>query len=346
MPQSAGRGIEGQGMAGPVKSQQGAKKSAGGNGGTRRARAEKIDLSLVVPCYNEAPVLDAFFARVLPVLEGTGLTYEIVCINDGSEDGTLGALTARKKAIPQLVVIDLARNFGKEAALTAGVDHARGRAVIPIDADLQDPPELIGEMVKRWQGGAEVVLAQRADRSSDSFLKRVSANAFYRLHNFMARPNLPRNVGDFRLMDRAVVDIVTQLPERQRFMKGLFAWPGFSAEIVPYVREPRAAGETAWSYWRLWNLALDGITGFTTLPLRLWSYLGLAVFAGAILYAFLIILQVIIFGVDVPGFASLLVAVLVLGGMNMIGIGILGEYIGRIQNEVKGRPIYVVRKIL
>lgn len=337
-------------MAEPAKTRKGATRgaarSAGGSARARRAKRDEIALSLIVPCYNEAAVLDAFFARLLPVLEATGLTFEIVCINDGSEDGTLAALAARKKSLPQLVVVDLARNFGKEAALTAGIDHARGRAVIPIDADLQDPPELIGEMVQRWQGGAEVVLAQRADRSSDSFLKRVSANAFYRMHNFMARPNLPRNVGDFRLMDRAVVDIVKQLPERQRFMKGLFAWPGFSAEIVPYVREQRAGGETAWSYWRLWNLALDGITGFTTLPLRLWSYLGLAVFAGAILYAALIIFQVMIFGVDVPGFASLLVAVLVLGGLNMIGIGILGEYIGRIQNEVKGRPVYVVRKIL
>ncbi|MCB1437199.1 MAG: glycosyltransferase family 2 protein [Rhodobiaceae bacterium] len=307
--------------------------------------AGEIDLSLVVPCFNEAAVLDVFFARVVPVLQATGLTFEIVCVNDGSKDATLPVLSAHKKHLPNLVIIDLARNFGKEAALTAGVDHARGRAVIPIDADLQDPPELIGEMVKRWQGGAEVVLAQRADRSADSFLKRVSAGAFYRMHNKMAQPQLPHNVGDFRLMDRAVVDVVKQLPERQRFMKGLFSWPGFSAEIVPYVRAERAAGQTAWSYWRLWNLALDGITGFTTLPLRLWSYLGLAVFAGALLYAAFIILRVAFFGVDVPGFASLLVAVLVLGGLQMIGIGILGEYIGRIQNEVKGRPIYVVRKI-
>ena len=218
--------------------------------------------------------------------------------------------------------------------------------MIPIDADLQDPPEIIGELVRVWQKGAEVVLAQRVDRSGDSFLKRQSAALFYRIHNFLARPNLPRNVGDFRLMDRVVVDAVKQLPERQRFMKGLFSWPGFCAETVPYVREKRNSGLSAWSYWRLWNLALDGITGFTTLPLRLWSYLGVLVFLLAFVYAAFTVVKVLAYGTDAPGYASVLVTVLVLGGLQMIGIGILGEYLGRIQSEVKGRPIYVVRKII
>ena len=308
--------------------------------------AKRPALSVVVPCFNEEDGIDAFFDRLLPALKQTGLSYEIVCVNDGSEDETLDRLKARKKQIPSLTIIDLARNFGKEAAMTAGIDHARGRAVIPIDADLQDPPELIGEMVRRWREGAEVVLAQRVDRPGDSFVKRNSAALFYRLHNMLARPNLPRNVGDFRLMDRVVVEAVKQLPERQRFMKGLFSWPGFRAETVPYVRDKRGSGLSAWSYWRLWNLALDGITGFTTLPLRLWSYVGVLVFIAAFVYSALTVLRVIAFGIDVPGYASLLVAILVLGGLQMIGIGILGEYIGRIQSEVKGRPIYIVRKIL
>lgn len=312
----------------------------------KAVRKREPDLSIVVPCFNEAAGLDAFFARLMPALETTGLSFEIVCVNDGSEDGTLAGLVALKRAIPAIVIVDLVRNFGKEAALTAGLDHARGRAVVPIDADLQDPPELIGEMVALWRDGAEVVLARRADRASDSVLKRVSADLFYRLHNAVARPALPHNVGDFRLMDRVVVDVVRALPERQRFMKGLLSWPGFAARTVTYTRAPRAAGQTAWSYWRLWNLALDGITGFTTLPLRLWSYLGLAVFLVAAVYAVFIVLRVLVYGVDVPGFASLLVALLILGGLQMIGIGILGEYIGRIQAEVKGRPVYIVRKVL
>ena len=312
----------------------------------KNRRKTEPDLSVVVPCYNEAEGLDAFFSRLLPALEKTGLGYEVICVNDGSEDETLARLTALKKATPALTVIDLARNFGKEAAMTAGIDHARGRAVIPIDADLQDPPELIGDLVRAWRNGAEVVLAQRVDRSNDSFLKRQSAALFYRIHNVLARPTLPRNVGDFRLMDRVVVDAVKQLPERQRFMKGLFAWPGFRAETVPYVREKRGSGKSGWSFWRLWNLALDGITGFTTLPLRLWSYVGVIVFLSAFLYAGLTVIKVLAFGVDLPGYASLLVAVLVLGGLQMIGIGILGEYLGRIQSEVKGRPIYIVRRII
>jgi glycosyltransferase involved in cell wall biosynthesis len=312
----------------------------------KTARSAKPDLSVVVPCFNEQAGIDAFFARLVPALEKTGLSHEIVCVNDGSEDATLERLTALKKAVPTLTVIDLARNFGKEAAMTAGIDHARGRAVIPIDADLQDPPELIGELVRVWQQGCEIVLAQRADRSRDSFLKRNLAALFYRIHNVLARPQLPRNVGDFRLMDRAVVDAVKRLPERQRFMKGLFSWPGFRAKTVPYVRERRNSGISAWSYWRLWNLALDGITGFTTLPLRLWSYLGVLVFLAAFVYAGLTVVKVIAFGIEVPGYASLLVVVLVLGGLQMIGVGILGEYIGRIQNEVKQRPIYIVRKII
>jgi glycosyltransferase involved in cell wall biosynthesis len=303
------------------------------------------ELSIVVPCFNEEAGLRPFFARLLPALEKTGLRYEIVCVNDGSGDATLARLLALKQEHPQIVVIDLVRNFGKEAALTAGLAHARGKAVIPIDADLQDPPECIAEMVELWKAGAEVVLAQRIDRASDGVLKRWTATWFYRIHNAMASPQLPHNVGDFRLMDRAVVDAVNNLPERQRFMKGLLSWPGYATKTVSYVRESRTAGKTAWTYWRLWNLALDGITGFTTLPLRLWFYVGIAVFLVSMFLVARVFFHVFVYGIDVPGYASLLVVVLMLGGLQMIGIGILGEYVGRIQNEVKARPIYLVRKV-
>ncbi|CAG9165036.1 putative glycosyltransferase [Cupriavidus laharis] len=302
-------------------------------------------LSLVVPFYNEGDALHAFFARVMPILESIpAARFEIVCINDGSADDTLSKLVGIARRDGRVRVIDLTRNFGKEAALTAGIDEAFGDAVIPIDADLQDPPELIPTLVEKWRQGAEVVLAQRASRASDSRLKRVTAAAYYRVHNCLSDLKIPENVGDFRLMDRVVVNALKQLPERHRFMKGLFAWVGFSTEIVQYEREPRSAGESKFSGWRLWNLALEGITSFSTLPLRSWTYLGCFIAMLAFCYGVYIVVRTIILGVDVPGYASVLSLLLFFGGVQLIGLGVVGEYIGRIYDESKGRPIYLVKR--
>ncbi|WP_082604240.1 glycosyltransferase family 2 protein [Acidovorax sp. Root217] len=301
-------------------------------------------LSVVCPMYNEEAALDLFFAQLLPVLAQTGLAFEIVCVNDGSRDGTLARLQALCATVPGLRVVDLSRNFGKEAALTCGIDHALGAAVVPIDADLQDPPELILEMVRLWQQGFDVVLAQRTDRSADHLLKRKTSEWFYRLHNRISDSQIPPNVGDFRLMDRQVVDALKRLPERRRFMKGLFAWVGFRQATIPYTRPARAAGDTKFSGWGLWNLAVEGVTSFSTVPLRIWTYLGLAVALLAFGYGLVIVGQVLLFGRDAPGYASLITVVLFLGGLQLIGLGVLGEYLGRVYMESKGRPIYLVRE--
>jgi glycosyltransferase involved in cell wall biosynthesis len=301
-------------------------------------------LSIVVPFFNEAESIAGFSAALLQVLDAIpGTAWEIICIDDGSTDATLPALIALT-ADPRFKIIELSRNFGKEAALTAGLDAATGAAIIPIDADLQDPPELIPEMVAAWRNGAEVVLARRADRSSDGMMKRKTAAWFYRLHNRLSKTRIPENVGDFRLMDRIVVDALKQLPERQRFMKGLFAWVGFRTVTIEYVRASRAAGATKFSGFALWNFALEGLTSFSTAPLKIWTYLGAL---GAVLtfaYAIFIILYTIIRGTGVPGYASLLVAVLFLGSVQLMSIGLLGEYIGRIYLETKQRPAYIIRK--
>lgn len=301
-------------------------------------------LSIVCPCHNEELAIPSFFGALEPVLESLTADYEIICVDDGSSDGTLARLLAAAGRNPRIRVIELSRNFGKEAALTCGLDHARGDAVIPIDADLQDPPELIRDMVKKWCEGFEVVLAQRTDRSTDSLTKRTSANWFYKLHNRISDSPIPENVGDFRLMDRRVVEAVRKLPEHRRFMKGLFAWVGFRTTTVPYIRQERIASATKFNTWRLWNLALEGITSFSTMPLRVWMYIGLAVAGSAFLYGSFLILRTFIFGIDVPGYASLLVSILFLGGLQLTGLGIIGEYVGRIYQESKGRPVYIVRR--
>lgn len=302
-------------------------------------------LSIVAPFFNEEANIDWFFERLLPALDDTGETYEIVCVNDGSRDRTLDRLLAAQSRVKGVRVLDLSRNFGKEAALTAGLDHVAGDAVIPIDSDLQDPPELISEMVAKWREGYEVVLAQRTDRSSDHPVKRWSANGFYWLHNKIADVKLPENVGDFRLMDRRVVEAVRRLSERQRFMKGLFAWAGFRQAVVTFRREARPAGETSWSGWRLWNFALDGVTSFSTVPLKLWTYIGAIVSFGAFLYACFILFKTIFYGIDTPGYASLMVVVLFFGGIQLLCLGILGEYVGRVLIETKQRPVYLLRAI-
>jgi len=251
-------------------------------------------------------------------------------------------LDARQQ-YPGIVVLNLSRNFGKEAALTCGIDYAGGKAVIPIDVDLQDPPELITEMLKLWHQGFDVVLAQRVDRSADHVMKRKTAEWFYLLHNAISDSPIPPNVGDFRLMDRKVVEALKALPERRRFMKGLFAWVGFRQAVIPYSREARQAGMSKFSGWHLWNFALEGITSFSTAPLRIWTYLGLCIALVAFAYGTFIVGRVLLLGRDMPGYASLITVILFLGGVQLIGLGVLGEYLGRIYLETKGRPVYIVR---
>ena len=300
-------------------------------------------ISIVCPFYNEEHTVGALFSRLIPALDRLEEGYEVVCVNDGSRDGTLEALLAMRALRPHVRVIDLSRNFGKEAALTAGIDAARGDAVVPIDADLQDSPELIARLVQEWKRGFEVVLAKRADRRADSLVKRLTALLFYKVHNAISDPAIPENVGDFRLMDRKVVDAIKQLPERRRFMKGIFAWVGFRSTTIEYVRNPRFSGKSRFSGWRLWNFAIEGVTSFSTAPLRIWTYLGLAVASLAFIYAAFIVVRTVIHGVDVPGYASLLAVTLFLGGIQLIGLGVLGEYLGRVYSEAKHRPIYIVR---
>ncbi|GBR30066.1 glycosyltransferase family 2 protein [Gluconobacter kondonii] len=302
-------------------------------------------LSLIVPFYNEEAAIGHFVKNILPVIDGIPETdWEIVCVDDGSSDGTLLELVRLAESDRRFRVFELSRNFGKEAALTAGLDAATGDAVIIIDADLQDPPEVIPQMVQAWREGAEVVLGKRIDRSSDSVLKRKTASWFYSLHNRLAHIRIPENVGDFRLMDRCVVEALGRLPERQRFMKGLFAWVGFRTVTIDYVRAPRAAGITKFSGYSLWNFALEGFTSFSSVPIRLWTYLGTIGAFLAILYAIFIVFRTLFWGNSVPGYASLFVAIIFFSSVQIISIGMLGEYIGRIYMETKQRPIYVLRR--
>jgi glycosyltransferase involved in cell wall biosynthesis len=293
--------------------------------------------------HNEEAVLDTLFRRLDETLAPLGVGLELVCVDDGSRDGTLAWLTARAAVDARVRVLALSRNFGKEAALTAGLDVARGDFVAPIDADLQDPPELIAEFLALWEQGYDVVYGVRADRSSDTRGKRVSAGAFYSVFNMLSDRPIPASTGDFRLMDRAVVEAIKRLPERNRFMKGLFSWVGFRQVGVPYVRPQRTEGETSWNYLRLWSFALDGLTAFTTLPLRVWTGIGLGAAVAALIFAVGIVVRVLLVGREVPGYASLMVVILFGIAAQLIALGVLGEYVGRMYEEVKGRPIYLVR---
>jgi glycosyltransferase involved in cell wall biosynthesis len=303
-------------------------------------------VSIVAPFYNEGEAVEPFYQTLSVVLDGVAnIRFEIICVDDGSRDDTLSRLISLVERDPRFSVIELSRNFGKEAALSAGLDAAKGDAVIPIDADLQDPPELIPALIAEWRKGAEVVLARRRDRDSDTFLKKSTAKLFYRLHNRLSQVQLPADVGDFRLIDKSVLEALKQLPERQRFMKGLFAWLGFKTTTVEYSREPRKVGSTKYSWSSLLNLSLEGLTSFSTEPLRLCAYAGGLTATMTFFYAGFIVLRTLIRGVDVPGYASLLVAVLFLGSLQLIGIGLLGEYVGRIYIETKQRPRYLIRKL-
>jgi glycosyltransferase involved in cell wall biosynthesis len=300
-------------------------------------------LSLVIPMHNEEPVMDALFERLNATVGQLDLQLEIVCVDDGSRDGTLELLRLRAAKDRRIRALSLSRNFGKEAALTAGLEAATGDMVIPLDADLQDPPELIAEFVALWEQGYDVVYGVRADRSSDTVLKRTTANLFYRVFNSVSDYPIPASTGDFRLMDRRVVEALKELPERNRFMKGLFAWVGFRQVGVPYVRPARLAGETAWGYRKLFRFAIDGVTAFTTLPLRIWTMVGVGAAVLAVIMGLGLILRVLIVGRDVPGYASLMVVVLFGFALQMIALGVMGEYIGRMYQEVKGRPTYLIK---
>jgi glycosyltransferase involved in cell wall biosynthesis len=300
--------------------------------------------SVVVPAYNEAGSLPALMVRLVPVMDALGEGWEVVLVNDGSTDATLDAMQQLRAVDPRIAIVNLSRNFGKEAATTAGLDHARGDAVILLDADLQDPPELIPELVAAWRRGFDTVYAQRRERVGDTWLKRATASAFYRVMSRTGPVQVPRDTGDFRLMSRRVVEALGELRERHRFMKGLFAWVGYPSTAVPYDRAPRHAGSSAWSYWKLWNLALEGITGFTTAPLRVATYSGLLIGAGAAIYLTVIVVRTVLFGNEVPGYPSLLAVVLLLGGAQLLTLGIIGEYLARVFNEVKRRPLYLTER--
>lgn len=303
-------------------------------------------ISVVCPFYNEGPGVSAFYdAMTAEFAQLPGYEFEVVCVDDGSKDDTLARLIALADTDARFRVVELSRNFGKEAALTAGLDAAHGDAVIPIDADLQDPPALIGRLIEAWEeSGADVVLAKRSDRASDSAVKRFSAAAFYDMHNWVSQIKIPANVGDCRLMTRPVVEALKLLPEKQRFMKGLFAWVGFKSVTIEYTREKRFAGTSKFSGWKLWNFALEGITSFSSWPLRVWTYVGMVGALVTLVYGLFIVLRTLIHGVDVPGYASLLVSILFFGSLQLIGLGVMGEYVGRIYMESKHRPTYLVRK--
>jgi len=311
----------------------------------KRARPETPLISLVVPVFNEAAALPSFLAAIEARVRIPHARLDYVFVNDGSRDATLPWLLDLATARNDVTLVNFSRNFGKEAAMTAGLDIATGDAVILMDVDLQDPPELIAIFVEHWRAGYDIAYGLRQSRASDTALKRATAGAFYAWFNRISDTPIPPNVGDFRLLDRRVVDAIRALPERGRFMKGLFAWVGFASIAIPFERPPRTEGTTTWNYWRLWNFALEGIVSFSTAPLKIWSYLGLTLALGAVLYAAFILARVFLIGIDVPGYASLIVVMLMGTALNLLSLGMIGEYVGRLFVEVKQRPIYIVEGI-
>lgn len=306
-----------------------------------RAHAPPL-LSVVVPVFNEDVVLPILHARLQQVLSQIPGPHEIIFVNDGSSDQTQAVLEALRLSDPQVAVACLSRNFGKERAMTAGLELARAEAVVIMDVDLQDPPELIPDMLAAWRGGADVVNMRRTQRDGESFLKKATAHVFYRLINRLSDVSIPTDVGDFRLFSRRAVDALNQLPESNRFMKGLFAWIGFNQVTLDYHRKSRAAGASKWPYWRLWNFALEGLTSFSTVPLRVATYVGLFSATGAFAYALYFLVKTQIWGDAVRGFPTLIEVVLLLGGLQLMAIGVVGEYVGRIYMEAKRRPIYLL----
>jgi Glycosyltransferases involved in cell wall biogenesis len=302
-------------------------------------------IAIVIPAYNEEDNVEIAYKRLKEVLDSTNYDYELIFVDDGSKDNTLSKLLELYEKDKKVKVISLSRNFGKEIALSAGLDYADADAVIPFDVDLQDPPEVIPKLIAKFQEGYDVVNAVRIKREGETFLKRFTSKAFYKIINILSDIEIPQDVGDFRLISKAALNAVKQIRERKRFMKGIFAWVGFKTTSVYYERAPRHAGKTKWNYFKLINLAIEGITSFSIAPLRLASLLGLFVSFVAFLYAMWIIIQKLVYGNPVKGYPSIMVAILFLGGVQLITIGIIGEYVGRIYEEVKQRPLYIVKKI-
>jgi len=308
-------------------------------------RHMNFTISIVLPVFNEESNIKPFLEKSSFLCKKFGLLIEYLFVNDGSSDGTLDLLIEMQKSIAQIRIISLARNFGKEAALSAGLSQAKGDVIIPMDVDGQDPIDLVPLMLSEWENGYDVVLAKRADRTSDGFMKRLTAHLFYKVNSFFSDIRIPNNVGDFRLMDRKVVNAVLLLPESKRFMKGLFAWVGFKTKIIEYQRPPRHMGITKYNFKSLLNFGIDGITSFSILPVTCFLYIGALISFLSFLFGFVIIFRVIFYGVDTPGYASLMTAITFLGGIQLIGIGILGEYVGRTYIEAKRRPLFIIDKI-
>jgi glycosyltransferase involved in cell wall biosynthesis len=300
-------------------------------------------LSIVVPAYNEEDVLDEFHRRVAEVADGIDGFVELIFVDDGSTDGTLRVLNTLRSEDPRVAVLELSRNFGKEIAMTAGLDHARGDAVVVIDADLQDPPELMPKMIEYWRDGYDVVYAKRTSRAGESMLKKATAHMFYRFIGSLSRVSIPQDTGDFRLLSRRAVDALAGLREQHRFMKGLFAWIGYPQKALLYERHARHDGTTKWNFRGLWTFAIEGITSFTILPLKVATYVGFVTALGAFLFGLYMIADTLLFGNPVEGYPSLMVVVLFLGGIQLMAIGVIGEYLGRMFDETKGRPLYLLK---
>ncbi|AEI89284.1 MAG: Glycosyltransferase involved in cell wall bisynthesis [Candidatus Midichloria mitochondrii] len=302
-------------------------------------------ISIIVPVHNEEEAIEPFIDNILTVLNKLTDNFEIIFINDGSSDQTLKKIITQRERLPQIKAIDLSRNFGKEAAITAGLDYASGEAVVPIDVDLQDPPTLLEGMVQKWQEGFDIVFAKRVKRNKDSFFKKKTATAFYWLWNKVADTQIPVNVGDYRLLDKKVVLVLRQIREKNRFMKGIFAWVGFKSSVIEFERPERFSSTTSFNFIKLYKLALDGILAFTSAPLKIWMYIGFIISISSFFTIIYLITRTVIHGVDVPGYASIMITVLFMGGINLFSLGIMGQYLARIYDEVKNRPIYLINKI-
>ena len=308
-------------------------------------KEQKKILSIVSPAYNEAENLGEFYSRVINATDNLNLEIEIIYINDGSQDSTIDIITKQRQIDNRITIIDLSRNFGKEIALTAGLDYSSGDAVIVIDADLQDPPELIPKLVEKWREGYDVVNAKRIKRKGESLLKKVMSYIYYRLLFYLSDINVPKDTGDFRLLNKNALDALLKLREKHRYMKGLFVWVGFKQKEIEYEREARFKGKTKWGFFSLFNLAFDGLTSFSIMPLRLASIIGFLSALIGFFYGAVIVFKTLFFHEPVAGFTSLVVLITFFGGIQLLSIGIIGEYIGRIFNETKNRPLYVIKNI-
>lgn len=308
--------------------------------------SERNKITVIVPAYNEEEVIEACYNRIVNVFLDINYELELVFVNDGSSDNTFIFLSDIANTDDRVVVINLSRNFGKEVAMTAGIDYATGDAAVIIDADLQDPPELIHDFIKYWQKGYDNVYGKRTKREGETWTKKITASIFYKILGCLSDTYIPENTGDFRLISRQAIDSLKTLRERHRFMKGLYSWIGYNTKAVEYKRAPRFAGNTKWNYWRLWNFALEGITSFTIAPLKIATYIGVTISSLSFIYAIYIVIKTLIYGIDVPGYASQMVTILLLGGMNLAALGIIGEYLGRMFNETKKRPLYLIKCVV